>query len=254
MGLRLYVDLPLHTGLDLDLPPGAARHAQVLRLQPGDALTLFNGQGGEHSATVTRMGRSAVAVQLTAHQAIERELACAVTLVVAMPANDRFDWLVEKATELGVAHIEPVHSERSVLRLSAERAEKKRDHWQGVATAAAEQCGRTRVPSIAPVRKLSQVVDLEATHADPLRLLLAWTDAQPLRERWADSQRANAVTAASRPCAVRLFSGPEGGFTDTEEQALRSIGALPTQLGARILRSETAPLAALSWIGLQAPN
>ena len=125
---------------------------QVLRLQPGGVITLFNGEGGEHSATILRMGRSDVAVRIDTHHAIEREPQRQVHLAVGMPANDRMDWLVEKATELGVASIQPLHTAHSVLRLSGERATKKQAHWQQVAVAACEQCGGNRVPVIHPVR------------------------------------------------------------------------------------------------------
>ena len=147
---RFYCPSPLATGLALSLPPGAARHVQVLRLQPGDAITLFNGEGGEFDATVTRMGRSDVEVDVGAHHTIEREANRAVHLLAGITANERMDWLVEKATELGVASITPLVAERSVLKLKGERAEKKLAHWQGVAVAAAEQCGRNRVPPIHP--------------------------------------------------------------------------------------------------------
>ena len=114
---RFYCPAPLATGTELDLPAGAARHVQVLRLQPGDSITLFNGTaGGEFDATITRMGRSDVGVRIGAHHAVEREPLRAMHLAVGMPANDRMDWLVEKATELGVASIQPLMTERSVLR------------------------------------------------------------------------------------------------------------------------------------------
>ncbi|MFZ9510368.1 MAG: 16S rRNA (uracil(1498)-N(3))-methyltransferase, partial [Burkholderiaceae bacterium] len=146
---RLFCPEPLHSGLSLGLPPGAARHVQVLRLQPGDAITLFDGRGGEHEATITRMGRSTVDVQVGTHHAVEREAPIHVHLALGIPANERMDWLVEKATELGVAGITPLMSARSVLRLSGERAEKKQAHWQSIAVAACEQCGRNRVPPVA---------------------------------------------------------------------------------------------------------
>ncbi len=151
---RIYVPASLTAGLELGLPPGPARHVQVLRLQPGDALTLFNGEGGEWDASISRMGRSEVDVKVEAHRAVDRELPLAITLAVGMPANERMDWLVEKATELGAAVVQPLVCERSVLRLAGERAAKKADHWRGVAIAAAEQSGRTRVPLIEPVRSL----------------------------------------------------------------------------------------------------
>jgi len=134
----------------LSLPEGAARHVAGAALQPGDPLTLFNGQGGEWTARVTRMGRSEVQVQMEQHHATERELPLQVTLAIGMPANERMDALVEKAAELGVAVIQPLLCERSVLRLSDERAHKRVAHWRGVAVAACEQSARTRVPTLAP--------------------------------------------------------------------------------------------------------
>src|SRR5574343_1829448 len=145
---RFHCPVALATGQALSLPPGAARHVQVLRLQPGDTITLFNGEGGEFEATVTRMGRSDVDVEVGAHQAIEREAPRAIHLLAGITANERMDWLVEKATELGVASITPLVAERSVLKLKGDRADKKLAHWQAVAVAACEQCGRNRVPVV----------------------------------------------------------------------------------------------------------
>jgi len=145
---RFHCAVPLHAGTTLALPAGAARHVQVLRLQPGDTITLFDGNGGEYAATVERMGRSEVSVTVGAHTARESEAARAVHLAVGMPANERMDWLVEKATELGVASIQPLVTAHGVLRLAGERAEKKRAHWEAIAIAACEQCGRNRVPAI----------------------------------------------------------------------------------------------------------
>lgn len=242
MPSRLYVDTPLQTGATLLLPPAAARHAQVLRLQPGAGLTLFNGLGGEWAATVTRMGRSEVEVMLGAHDGVERELPGSITLALAMPANDRMDFLVEKATELGVTAIQPLMSERSVLRLAAERAEKKIGHWQGVAIAACEQSGRTRVPQIAPVRSLAQwLAGLELPSGAPQRRwLLSPTAARPLPEL---VQQAGTDTL--------VLSGPEGGLSAAEEEAARARGFVAASLGPRILRADTAPLAVLAWLGLQ---
>ncbi|MEN9328922.1 MAG: hypothetical protein RLZZ484_110, partial [Pseudomonadota bacterium] len=143
---RFFCDLPLVPGEALALPAAAARHVQVLRLQPGQAVTLFNGLGGEYLAEVTHMGRSDVQVRVLSHAALEHENWRAVHLAIGMPANERMDWLVEKATELGVTRLTPLMTERSVLRLQGERAEKKRAHWQSVAAAACEQCGRNRLP------------------------------------------------------------------------------------------------------------
>ena len=239
---RLFVDPPLRSEASLALPESAARHVQVLRLQPGAALTLFDGQGGEWNATVLRMGRRDVEVQVLDHQAVDRELPCVVTLALGMPANDRMDDLVEKATELGVAQIQPLLCERSVLRLSGERADKRVAHWQAVAIAACEQSGRTRVPRIAPVLTLSAWLQTLAARADESRWLLSLRGAQPL-------QAAAAATAAT-PAAVLCLSGPEGGLAEAEEAAALAQGFMPISLGARVLRADTAPLALLAHLAL----
>jgi len=236
---RLFVDQPLRAGDILALPPGPARHVQVLRLQPGAALTLFNGAGGEWDAIVTQMGRSDVSVQLGAHADVDCELPLQVTLALGMPANERMDALVEKATELGVAAIQPLVCERSVLRLSGERAQKKVAHWQAVALSACEQSGRTRVPQIAEVCTLAQWLQaLPATAA--LRWMLSLRDAQPL---------ADAPLPAG---GVICLSGPEGGLSPSEESAARGLGFVPLSLGPRVLRADTAPLALLAHLGLRA--
>jgi 16S rRNA (uracil1498-N3)-methyltransferase len=172
---RFYCPTPLTIAAELALPATAARHVQVLRLQPGATITLFNGEGGEHRATVLRMGRAEVSVRVDSHHAIEREPARAVHLAVGMPANDRMDWLVEKATELGVASIQPLHTAHSVLRLAGERATKKQAHWQSVAIAACEQCGGNRVPLVHPVQDIAAWLKCRAVseHADWLRCVLS---------------------------------------------------------------------------------
>lgn len=228
---RFFVDLPLAAGASLTLPPGASRHAQVLRLQPGDGVTLFDGRGGQWQAEVTQMGRKLVDVVVGAHDPAERELALSVTLAVGMPANERMDDLVEKATELGVACIQPLMCERSVLRLSGERAERKREHWQAVAVSACEQSGRTRVPVIEPVRTLAAWLR-ELPVGEAARVVLSTAEAPPL------------PGAPGR--AVVALSGPEGGLAPGEEAAARAAGFAPASLGPRILRADTAPLAALA--------
>jgi len=227
---RFYCPAPLAIGATLDLPAGPARHVQVLRMQPGQTITLFNGQGGEFEASIERMGRSDVAVSVDSHDPVEREAARAVHLVLGMPANDRMDWLVEKAAELGVASIQPLMTERSVLRLNGERADKKRAHWQGVAIAACEQSGRNRVPDIHPLRSFA---DWVAT-ADAGLLLSLRPGSQPL---------AAAVHASG---TIHFLSGPEGGLSPAEEDLAIARGYQPVTLANRVLRAETAPLAALA--------
>ncbi|MFT3819429.1 MAG: 16S rRNA (uracil(1498)-N(3))-methyltransferase [Rubrivivax sp.] len=237
--LRLYVDGPLMADQTLDLPPGPARHVQVRRLQPGDALRLFDGLGGEWQAEVLAMGRQQVRLRLGAHEAVERELPQPVTLAVGMPANERMDWLVEKATELGAAAIQPLVCERSVLRLADERAARKREHWQAQAVAAAEQSGRTRVPRIGLAVRLPEWLATLGDERGP-RWLLSPAGARPLPFAPAP--------AASAPL---LLSGPEGGLSPAEEDAARAAGFEAVQLGARVLRAETAPLAALAVLAWQ---
>jgi 16S rRNA (uracil1498-N3)-methyltransferase len=239
---RFFCPTPLTTGTALTLPAGAARHVQVLRLQPGDAITLFNGQppGGEFDATVTHMGRSDVQVEVGSHRNTEREPARQVHLAVGMPANDRMDWLVEKATELGVASIQPLMSERSVLRLSGERADKKVAHWQSVAVAACEQCGGNRVPMVHSVQSLTSWLKARPASDPVQRLLLSLAPgSMPLRTQ-----------PALKADAVCFLSGPEGGLSPAEETAALEVGFTPVSLGLRVLRSETAALAALTLLTL----
>ncbi|GCL64574.1 16S rRNA (uracil(1498)-N(3))-methyltransferase [Pseudaquabacterium pictum] len=248
---RIHVDVPLVAGTELTLPGAASRHVQVLRLQPGDAITLFDGQGGQWQAEVLAMGRKDVTARLLAHQPLERELHTPVTLALGMPANERMDALVEKATELGVATIVPLVCERSVLRLAGERAERRSAHWQAIAVAACEQSGRNRVPQVLPPQPLrawlaGQPLSLPASlPAEGLRLVLSLADdTQPLRQR----------LAAHGGGPVSLLSGPEGGLSPAELAAAAAAGHLPTTLGARVLRADTAPLAALAVIAaLESP-
>jgi 16S rRNA (uracil1498-N3)-methyltransferase len=238
MTVRLYVDAPLQRDAEIDLPAAAARHVQVRRLQPGDLLRLFNGQGGEWHATVMHMGRSHVAVRVSDFEPIDCESALRVTVALGMPANERMDFLVEKATELGVDAIQPLQCERSVLRLAGDRAVRKREHWQGIAAAAAEQCGRTRVPQVAAVQTLERFLAQPPDAA--LRLLLSPAAGTP---------PLHAVAADARE--LLTLSGPEGGLSPAEEQAALAHGFQRARLGDRVLRAETAPLAVLAWAGLK---
>ncbi len=236
MSTRLYVSDTLVAQSELTLPPGATRHAQVRRVQPGDVLCLFDGHGSDWPATVLTVGRSELRVRVGEPVPRNAELPMAVTLALGMPANDRMDTLVEKATELGVAAIQPLHTARSVLRLHGERAERKRSHWQAIAVAACEQCGRTRVPVVAPVLDLA---DWLPRAPGGRRLLLSLQpDAQPMP-----------VLAAGHARIVTL-SGPEGGLAPEEEAAARAAGFLPVALGPRVLRADTAPLALLAALSL----
>lgn len=236
---RLFIDRPLTAGATFALPAGPARHVQVLRLQPGAALTLFDGAGGEWAATVVQMGRSEVTVRLGEKTEVDRELRFHVTLALGMPANERMDTVIEKATELGASAIQPLLCERSVLRLAGERAQKKVAHWQAVALAACEQSGRTRVPVVAPVCALPQWLRA-LPDGDASRWMLGFHDTRPVA--------ALAIGAAGVVC----LSGPEGGLAPDEEAAARAAGFEAVSLGPRVLRADTAPLALLAHLGLRA--
>lgn len=223
---RFFVDVPLHCGTQLDLPDNAARHVQVLRLQPGDGITLFNGQGGEFSATIHQMGKRHVAVEVTQHDVVERESPLQLTIVQAISAADRMDYTVQKSAELGVTAIQPVISEYCQQRYAGERADKRLAHWLGVAVSACEQCGRTRVPAMLPILKLTDYL-AQAPEAD-LKLLLS-----------PDGAIRHAALPAQAQSAVALI-GPEGGFSATEEAAAIRAGFMPLILGPRIYRTETA--------------
>ena len=240
---RFYCPLPLVAGQVVDLPPTAARHVQVLRMQPGHTLTLFNGEGGEFSAEVQHMGRSDVRVVVGEHRDAECEAAVQVHLAVGMPANERMDWLVEKATELGVHRITPLMTERSVIRLTGERAEKKQAHWQAVAASASEQCGRNRVPVIDMPERLDAWLTRQTAQADVVHGVLSLhASTQPL-----NALREGAATTAK---SWVLLNGPEGGLTDAEDAAARAKGFTALSLGERVLRAETAALGALALLTL----
>jgi 16S rRNA (uracil1498-N3)-methyltransferase len=228
---RLYCDLPLSPGAEFALPEAAARHAvTVLRLQVGDALNLFNGEGGEYRASLVAVGKREARVRLIEFHPAERESPLAITLALGISAGERMDYSLQKATELGVSAIVPLATERSVVRLSAERADRRLQHWRHVVIAACEQCGRNRVPAVAPLQTLSGYL---ATPAQGQRLLLSPDAATQLKQ-------------VPRAGAVVLLVGAEGGLAPSEFKAAVASGFEPVSLGPRILRTETAPLAALA--------
>ena len=193
------------------------------------------------------MGRSDVQVRVGAHHPIEREAARAVHLALGMPANERMDWLVEKATELGAASLQPLVCERSVLRLAGERADKKQAHWQAIAVSACEQSGRNRVPAVARPHDFArwcETPDNSVVSEGPtLRLVLSLqADTRPLAE----------AVAGRAADPVLLLSGPEGGLSPQELVQAQARGFVPVTLGPRVLRAETAPLAALAYLSLGA--
>ncbi|MFO1191442.1 MAG: 16S rRNA (uracil(1498)-N(3))-methyltransferase [Rhodoferax sp.] len=241
---RFHCPVPLASGAPLELPPGAARHVQVLRLQPGAPIVLFGmtdatgtAVGGECDATVLEMGRQAVRVQVGRHRPVERESQRRIHLAIGMPANERMDWLVEKATELGAASVQALTTERTVVRLDGERAQRRAAHWQSIAVAACEQCGRNQVPDTpAPQGLRAWLQGLPPAAGTGLRMLLSF---RPDARVWAPPDAAQAGD-----CTVLI--GPEGGLSAPEEQLALDHGFMPVQLGPRVLRAETAAIAALT--------
>jgi len=230
---RFYVAAGLAPGASVELPPEAAHHAvRVLRLGDGDEVVLFDGHGGEWHAHLHRSG-TAVRARLGDFDAEDREAPLAVTLVQGLPAADKMDWIVQKGTELGVAAIHPVAARRSVVRLSGERMQRRGQHWQQVAVAACEQCGRNRVPEVAPLVDLPHYLGA-AVQQEETRLLLV-----PGAEL--------SLSRMEKPVGgVTLMIGPEGGFEEGEVRAAFAAGFKPVSLGPRILRTETAGLAMLA--------
>jgi len=229
---RLFVDAPLAPLARITLPAEAAHHAvNVLRLREGEEIVLFNGTGGEYPARIGALGKKSVEVKLGAHAAIERESRLHVTLLQGLSSADRMDYTVQKAVELGVAAVQPAACEKSVVRLSAERAASRQAHWRRVAIAACEQCGRNRVPEILPLLRLAGYRLPEGSTG----VVLA-----------PDASATLASVMAANPAAVVLAIGPEAGFSEVEERSLQIAGFLPVRLGNRILRTETAGPVALA--------
>jgi len=228
----------LADGTDFDLPEAVVRHVQVLRLVPGDAITLFDGRGGCHAATLVEIGKRHALARVGAHDAAEAEPPFRVTLAQGLAGGDKMDWLVEKAVELGACAIQPLQAVRSVVRLSGERALKRQAHWQALVEAACEQCGRNRLPVVAAVANL----DTWLAHVDHggARLLVSPRAEQSL------PTYVTAHKDALLADGVTLLIGPEGGLAPEEEAAALHAGFTAVSLGPRILRTETAGLACLA--------
>jgi 16S rRNA (uracil1498-N3)-methyltransferase len=229
---RVYVDAVLAEGLLLELPPAAGVHlAKVLRMRSGDELVVFSGDGLEYPASVESVRGNRVAVAIGKARALDRESPLAVTLVQCMARADRMDVIVQKATELGVARIIPVQSRRGVVRLDAAQAESKAAHWRAIAVNACEQCGRNRLPAVETPRRLLDY--LGSLPAGGARLLL--------------EPDAEARHAAPIGGEVTVAIGPEGGLDEEEIEAFRLAGFQTMRLGPRVLRTETAAIAALAY-------
>lgn len=230
---RFYCREALSPGAHIELPEPVARHAvRVLRLPPGAPMILFDGRGGQYPAHIERIERDRVMAELAAWQDVECESPLAVTLVQALQAGEKMDFTIQKAVELGVRDIVPVESRRSVLRLAGERAGKRVAHWQGVVASACEQCGRNQVPLVAPLEKLENWLAKPAGEG-VLRLML-------------DPQAELTLDALPPSQKMQLLIGAEGGLDPQEVIAARQAGFVGVRMGPRILRTETAGLAALA--------
>ena len=231
---RVYVDAPLSSGMIVELPRETASHlAKVLRARAGDEIVLFSGDGREYAAAIDSVRGSRVTATVANGFHVDRESSLSVTLVQCVPRGDRMDFIVQKATELGVARLVPVLSQRSVVRLDAGQAESKAAHWRAVAVNACEQCGRTRLPIIDVPTPLTSY--LGAPVPEAARFVL-----EP------DENAPAAPVTLDGP--VQIAVGPEGGFSADELEIFELAGFSRLRLGPRILRTETAAIVALAWL------
>jgi len=230
---RVYVDEDLAIGQRLIVEGSAGNHiVRVLRSRVGDELTIFNGRGGEYGASIDEIRRDTVQVSVREHRLAERESPFQLTLAQGISRGERMDWVVQKATELGVARIVPVFTERSVVNLDERQAAKKVQHWRGIAVAACEQCGRNVVPEIAAPVALYGL--LESPAGSGISLLLSPT------------AKSRIVDIAGSPAGATVLIGPEGGLAQVEHDAALRSGFTAVRMGPRVLRTETAAVCALS--------
>lgn len=229
---RVFVDEPLAAGRSCNVGGSAANHiTRVLRLREGDALTLFDGHGGEFGARIAGFRKDSVQVEVTEHRDVERESTLNLTLAQGISRGERMDWVMQKATELGVTRIIPVITERTMVKLDERQADRKLEHWRAIVVSACEQCGRNRVPEVI----LPQVYIEAVRSIDPAvtRVLLSPTGTLRARD-------------LGQPSSIAMLIGPEGGLSDKEQEAAIDAGFQPLRLGPRILRTETAAIAALA--------
>jgi 16S rRNA (uracil1498-N3)-methyltransferase len=235
---RVFVPEPLAPEGEQTLQGAPANHiTRVLRLRRGDALVVFDGRGGHYPASILDLRKDAVLIRVGAHLAAERESPLVITLAQGVSRGERMDWVMQKATELGVSRIVPVLTERSVVRLDERQADNRLRHWRAVIVAACEQCGRNRIPELVPPTSLDAL--LAGAAPQERRLMLS-----PQGET-----RVEELEGGPRP--VMLLVGPEGGLAEAEQGAARAAGFLALRLGPRVLRTETAALAALTALQLR---
>jgi len=230
---RIHCDLRLGPGAQFALAAEAAQHvAKALRLKAGESIVVFDGRGGEYDATIQRVDKERVDVKVGSWRDVDVEPRIRLGLVQGLPEADKMDWIIQKSVELGVAWIQPVVCERSVVRLSGERAARRESHWRRVAIAACEQSGRNRVPEVRPTLGYQSWIAVPAT-----------------TPRWVLTPRSEPIGAKAPPQeSLELLIGPEGGLSEREQELAALQGAEPVALGPRVLRAETAPIVALAAI------
>jgi 16S rRNA (uracil1498-N3)-methyltransferase len=228
---RIFTEHTLAKGSQLELEPGPSAHvARAMRMRDGDILTLFNGRGGEYTATINTVGKKTVSIDIGEHRNPETESPLAILLGIAVSRGDRMDWVIQKATELGVRRLSPLLTERTEVKLKGDRADKKRLHWRQVAIAACEQCGRNKIPEIEPLQSLSN-----------------WIESAEAERKFVLHHRALARSGGTEaPASIALLVGPEGGLSDAEISLAENAGYQSLRLGPRVMRTETAPLAAIA--------
>jgi 16S rRNA (uracil1498-N3)-methyltransferase len=237
---RVYVEAPIAAGKRLVVEGSAANHiTRALRLRSGDALTVFDGSGGEFGARIEEFRKDSVVVVVEDHRLLERESPLPLTLAQGISRGERMDWVIQKATELGTSRIVPLFTKRSVVRLDEKQADRKLQHWRAIAIAACEQCGRNRIPELAAPVDFFDVLPAEASGAT--RLLLSPTGDLRIEDLGQDVRQ-----GASK--GITVLIGPEGGLEDVEQEAALAAGFKAVRLGPRVLRTETAAIAALTII------
>ncbi|MBT4523012.1 MAG: 16S rRNA (uracil(1498)-N(3))-methyltransferase [Halieaceae bacterium] len=233
---RIFTERSLQATTRIELDTAPSQHiSRVLRMRVGEPLTLFNGRGGEYPASIVALGKKSVTVETTAYHHREVESSLSVHLGIGISRGERMDWIIQKTTELGVNSLAPLFTARTEVKLKNDRAAKKMKHWHQIAISASEQCGRNQIPTIHPPQQLADW--LEATTAD--RKLVLHHRTTPVMQ------------TPTRPTSVALLTGPEGGLSEAEISAAEQAGYQSLTLGPRVLRSETAPLAALAILQAQ---
>jgi 16S rRNA (uracil1498-N3)-methyltransferase len=241
---RVYVAAPVTAGKRLVVEGSAANHiTRVLRLRSGEALTVFDGSGGEFGARIEEFRKDAVVVAVEQHRPLDRESPLTLTLAQGISRGERMDWIIQKATELGTSRIVPLFTKRSMVRLDERQAERKLQHWRAIAVAACEQCGRNKVPELATPIDFFDVLPADSSGAT--RLLLSPTGDLRIE----DLQAVDGLNVGkSAGKSITVLIGPEGGLEDVEQEAALAAGFKAVRLGPRVLRTETAAIAALTII------